>query len=380
MMFQHLGIYSDWVEAARGQRVLFPPASPGLSTRLKLREVLGFDKGAATPLDVRVEDDWKRDGLEGEEVSWSVGYGPRTHAYVLRPADLSGPLPGILALHDHGGFKFYGKEKIADGREDPPAVVVDYRDAYYGNRAYANALAKEGFVVLVHDTFLWGSRRFPLEDMPEGILELTHRIMDAWQGDTSMPAEIQEYNEAAAQHEFLIEKYCALLGTTMAGVVSYEDRVALNYMLSRPDVEAKKVGCIGLSGGGNRSALLLATHEGIRAAVIVGLMSSYAGLLDHNVYNHTWMLFPHGWARYGDWPDIAACRAPMPLLVQYDLEDDLFTREGMQEAHERIAGHYQHAGQPAAYTGQFYPGPHKFDLEMQAAAFAWLKQALGITD
>jgi hypothetical protein len=31
-------------------------------------------------------------------------------------------------------------------------------------------------------------------------------------------------------------------------------------------------------------------------------------------------------------------------------------------------------GQPDAYTGQFYPGPHKFDLEMQSAAFDWLKK------
>jgi dienelactone hydrolase len=155
----------------------------------------------------------------------------------------------------------------------------------------------------------------------------------------------------------------------------YEDRVALNYLLGRPEVDTKNVGCIGLSGGGNRSALLLATHEGIRAAVIVGLMSTYADLLDHNVYSHTWMLFPHGWARYGDWPDIAACRAPLPLLVQYDQEDELFTG-GMQNAHQRLKAHYQNSGHLEAYTGQFYPGYHKFDLDMQAAAFTWLKQTL----
>jgi dienelactone hydrolase len=191
------------------------------------------------------------------------------------------------------------------------------------------------------------------------------------------PPEIQEYNTAAGQHENLVEKYCNLLGTTLAGVVCYEDRVALNYLLSRPEVDTQNVGCIGLSGGGNRSALLLAMHEGIRAAVIVGLMSTYADLLDHNVSIHTWMLFPHGWARCGDWTDIAACRAPLPLLVQYDEDDDLFTPEGMQHAHQRITEHYQKSGVSEAYTGQFYPGSHKFDLEMQAAAFAWLKQTLG---
>jgi dienelactone hydrolase len=173
-----------------------------------------------------------------------------------------------------------------------------------------------------------------------------------------------------------VEKYCNLLGTTLAGVVSHEDRIAVNYLVSRPDVNTQRIGCVGLSGGGNRSALLLATSDHIQAAVIVGLMSTYPGLLDHNVVTHTWMFFPNGWGRVGDWPDVAASRAPMPLLVQYDQEDDLFTPEGMQAAHERITAHYQRAGQAQAYTGQFYPGPHKFDLEMQAAAFDWLKKQL----
>lgn len=376
MQYQHLGIFSDWVEAAKGKRLLYPLAEPGLETRSKLREVLGFCQGPEDPLNAKVERTWESDGLTGEEITWSVGYGPRTHAYLLQPAGIEKPLPGILALHDHGGFKVYGKEKIADGPDAPLPVLSHYRENAYGNRAYANALAKEGFAVLIHDTFLWGSRRFRLEDMPEGVRELARMVMREWQPDGFTPSEVQEYNEAAAQHEYLVEKYCALLGTSMAGVVCYEDRVALNYLLSRPEVDTQHVGCIGLSGGGNRSALLLATHEGIRAAVIVGLMSTYAGLLDHNVYSHTWMLFPHGWARYGDWPDIAASQAPMPLLVQYDQEDDLFTPAGMQNAHQRITEHYQKAGCAEGYTGQFYPGPHKFDLEMQAAAFAWLKQAL----
>jgi hypothetical protein len=48
----------------------------------------------------------------------------------------------------------------------------------------------------------------------------------------------------------------------------------------------------------------------------------------------------------------------------------------MHTAHERIAAHYHRAGYPDAYTGQFYDGPHKFDLAMQQAAFTWLHQRL----
>jgi dienelactone hydrolase len=375
--YQHLGLYSDLVDEARRQQLLFPVAAPGSATRQKLRDVLGFCNGPETPISVRIEHSWEGDGLAGEEVSWSVGYGPRTHAYVLKPAGAKGPLPGIVALHDHGGFKFYGKEKIADGSQPPPPVLRAYRQQYYGGRAWPNALAKEGYVVLAHDVFLWGSRKFPLETMPQRVLDTTKAMLNTFPAEPGVPPEINEYNTAAGEHEHVVAKYCNLLGTGMPGVVAHEDRVATNYLLSRPDVSTDRIACVGLSGGGNRAALLLATHDRIAATVVVGLMTTYEGLLDHNVQTHTWMLFPYGWSRYGDWPDIAACRAPMPLLVQYDLEDDLFTVAGMKAADQKLKLHYSSSGHSAAYVGQFYPGPHKFDLEMQAAAFSWLKDKLG---
>jgi dienelactone hydrolase len=373
--YQHLGVFSDWVQAARDQRPLFPIALPGSETQRRVREVLGFCDGPETPGDIQIEQRWQRDGLTGEEVSWSAGYGPRTHAYVLKPIRANKPLPGIVALHCHGGFKFYGKEKIADAGADPPPVVLEYRKALYAGRAYANDLAQAGFVVLVPDTFLWGSRRFPLEAMPDAIQDITAAVLRASPPEEATPFEIAQYNVASNHHEHWIAKYCNVLGTSLAGVVSHEDRVAANYLLAREDVQPERIGCIGFSGGGNRAALLNATHAQVAATVIVGLMSTYEALLDHNI-SHTWMLFPFGWARYGDWPDLAACRAPSPLLVQYNLADELFTETGMRDADARIEAHYAGAGNPGAYAGQFYPGSHKFDLTMQAEAFAWLKAAL----
>lgn len=374
--YQHLGIFSDLVGEARRQGPLFPLAAPGPQTQARVCEVLGFCRGPETPLEVRVEHRWERDGLVGEEVSWWVGYGPRTHAHVLKPAGADRPLPGVVALHDHGGFKYYGKEKIADGPDPVPAVLSAYRAQYYGGRAYANDLAAEGFIVLVHDTFLWGSRRFPLEAMPEEVRN-AGRVLAQAGGPPAWgaPAEIAEYNAIAALHEHTVAKYCNVLGTSLAGVVSHEDRIAVNYLRSRPDVLPDRVGCLGLSGGGNRAALLNATHDGIAAAAIIGLMSTYEGLLDHNM-SHTWMLFPFGWARHGDWPDLAACRAPSPLLVQYLLDDDLFTEAGMRAADARLRGHFAAVGRAEAYTGRFYPGPHRFDRQMQTDAFAWLREHL----
>lgn len=373
--YRHLGVYSDWVLAADRAHSLYPLAPPGEQTRQRLREVLGFHFETEQPQEVRVERRWRRDGIEGEEVSWSVGYGPRTFAWVLKPEGVKGPLPGVVALHDHGGFKYYGKEKIADGPDPTHPVLLPFREEYYGGRAFANALAREGFVVLVPDVFLWGSRRFPLETIAE-VDPSARELLQRWQSEEHDAELIHRYNAIAAGHEHLVEKYCHLLGTTLAGVVSYEDRVAVNYLRSRPDVQAEAIGCIGLSGGGARSALLQATCDHIRAAVIVGMMCTFAENLDHNVVTHTWMVLPWGWARYGEYPDIAACRAPSPLMVQYDEEDPLFTLKGMRDAHERIAEHYHRAGAPENYVGEFYPGGHKFDLPMQSSAFAWLKSHL----
>jgi dienelactone hydrolase len=212
--------------------------------------------------------------------------------------------------------------------------------------------------------------------MPDQTRALVAASRSLWEPADPAAEEIAEYNAAAGHHEHLVEKYCNLLGTTLAGVVAYEDRVAVNYLASRPDVLPDRIGCAGLSGGGNRATLLVASCDRIAAAAIVGLMSTYEHLLDHNVMSHTWMFFPNGWARHGDWSDLAASRAPMPLLVQYDLDDDLFTPEGMRAADARLSAHYTGVGAPKAYWGEFYPGPHKFDLAMQESAFGWLVQQL----
>jgi hypothetical protein len=88
------------------------------------------------------------------------------------------------------------------------------------------------------------------------------------------------------------------------------------------------------------------------------------------------MLFPAGWSEAGDWPDLAASTAPSPLLVQFLLNDELFTLEGMRNADLRLAATYGRASAPEAHKGEFYPGKHRFDVPMQEAALAWLQSRL----
>mgnify|MGYP000350858009 CR=1 FL=1 len=372
--FAHLGFYSDLVTVLRRSQTLFPLAPPGQRTRRLLLKTLAFAPRPAVPLNIRVVRRWERDGVAGELVTWSVGYGPRTEAWVLRPAGTRGPLPGILALHDHGASKYFGKEKIADGPAATPAALLPFREQCYGGRAFANALAREGFTVLVHDVFLWGSRKFPLRVMAQSAGTPAELFDD--RDPNPSPRKMNIYNRLAVGFEHIITKYLTVIGTTLSGVLSFEDRVAAAYLRQRRDVAAGGIGCVGLSGGALRSALLQATCPHVNAAVIVGLMSTYEGMLDHNIFCHTWAYFPPGWTVHGEWPDIAACRAPSPLMVQYNREDELFTLAGMRAAHRRLRRHYTAAGAPENYVGRFYPGHHKFDLVMQRDAFAWLRRKL----
>jgi hypothetical protein len=166
-LLEHLGEYGDLVDFAASVRPLYP-AGDRLGPA-EVRELIGFPDVAPMPREVRVERRWRRDGVAGEEVSWSVGFGPRTVAWLLRPDGVDGPLPGVLALHGHDAYKYLGKEKIADGPQGvhPDAVVL--REKMYEGRAFANELARRGFAVLCPDVFLWGSRRFDVAAMPPAV-------------------------------------------------------------------------------------------------------------------------------------------------------------------------------------------------------------------
>ena len=374
--YAHLGPFDGLVAAAKAVRPLFgQPPVPGGESRRRANESLRFTIADEQPQDIRIGRAWIAGGVRGEEISWSVGFGPRTEGFVLRPAEGGARLPGVVALHDHGHFKFFGKEKIADGPDGCPAPLAGFRQTYYGGRAYANCLARAGFVVLAHDTFLWGSRKFPLEIMPDRERGLAEAVGATLEQDYAGP-EIVRYNGAALLHEHVVSKYCTVLGTSLAAVIAHEDRVALNVLRMRTDVEPTRIGCVGLSGGGLRAALMRATSDELAACVIVGMMSTYEGLLSDCIAPHTWMLFPNGWSEAGDWPDLAASAAPSPLLVQFLLDDELFTADGMRNADLRLAATYARANAPEAYTGEFYPGPHRFDVPMQEAALAWLQSRL----
>ena len=89
------------------------------------------------------------------------------------------------------------------------------------------------------------------------------------------------------------------------------------------------------------------------------------------------MVYPPGLPRDLDYPEILALAAPAPTLVLSNSGDALFTLPEMERAHRMLAAVYRKAGAEDRHHAAFHAGPHKFDLAMQAEAFAWLDRWLG---
>ncbi len=318
----------------------------------------------------RIVQEWTYDGLSIKELDWQLPYGRPTKALLLKPAGAKKPLPGVLAFHDHGGNKYFGYKKITRTGETEDPLIVAHQKQYYSGLAWANELAKKGYIVLVPDAFAFASRRVMLKDVP---VSLRRGLSD---DDPDNPVHIESYNEWASAHEAIMAKSLFCAGTTWPAVFFAEDRIALDILCSMPDVDAKKIGCAGLSGGGLRTAYMGGLDSRIQCAVCVGFMTTWKDFLLYKSSNHTWMIYIPLLPKELDFPEILGIRAPMPTLVLNNQDDDLYTPEGMKEADGILSAIYTKAGAHDRYACSFYPGPHKFDAAMQAEAFAWFDRWL----
>lgn len=375
-----IGVYGEWAAS-------LAPDPPELSFRresfsaedidswrakadAKTRELIAVDPDVDGPRAV-VRDSYEHDGLLIDEIDWALPSGPPTAAIFLRPSGSHGKLPGILGLHDHSGLKYFGWEKIAAGKRPIHPILLEHRAAHYGGRSWANELAKRGFAVLVHDVFPFASRRIREAEVNPEIRQTV---------DGKEPGSIEEiieYNRWAAAHESIVAKSLFSAGTTWPALYLHEDLAALSYLISREEVDGESVGCCGLSGGGMRTAYLAGLDRRVKAAVCVGFMTTWRDFVLDKAFTHSWMVYAPLLPRYLDFPEIAALRVPQPFFVQNNREDQLFSLPEMERAASILQEVYEKAGVPEQVRIGFYPGPHKFDIEMQEEAFAWLSAHLG---
>ncbi len=357
---------------AHPERKLAPRRSEALA---KIQELVASPPISTVPK-VVVEKKYVYDGLEIEELSWQLPYGRPTKAIFLRPAGINKPLPAVLGLHDHGGNKYFGRDKITVTSDSPNPLMTQHQEHYYEGRAWANELAKRGYAVLVHDVFTFGSRRVHYEDVGETIPRNTFDTKGVQDKELDTPAEIDAYNAWAGEHEHIMSKSLFCAGTTWPGVTLAEDQMALTILSQRPDVDAQRLGCMGLSGGGLRTVYLGGMDQRVKCAVPVGFMTTWDDLLLNKAYTHTWMIYTPLLPNFLEFPEIMGLRTPLPTLVLSNRQDQLFTLPEMQKSDEILREVYRIAKAPDAYKTSFYDGPHKFDQAMQQEAFGWLDRWL----
>ena len=348
--------------------------------------------------DVRVVRTHTFDGLHIEELAWRLPYGPETQAVFLKPAaqpkDHGRPLPAVLALHDHGGIKYFGKRKIVRTVDRLHPFIRDHQQSYYGGVGWANELAKRGYAVLVHDVFPFGSRRVLAADVPGHVVErmmtppLQIREVEPDdvrdlpnRGAYDVPEDepvsaIQAYNAFAAQHESIVAKSLFSAGLTWPGVFLAEDQYALGYLCSRDDVDNTRIGCCGLSGGGLRTDYLAGLDDRIACAVAAGFMSTWRDFVLNVSYTHTWMMYIPLVSRLLDFPEILGSRAPLPSLVLSTRDNPLFSLDEVKRAGEMLEETYRKAGHAESFRLSIHDGPHKFDIPMQTEAFEWFDRWL----
>lgn len=373
-----IGLYGKWAASLNGYKL------PSISYRNKewtdvqkwrnialahLHDRLAIPDIGRMPEPI-VKKQYNYDGLHIEELSWQLPYGRPTDAILLKPENATGRLPGILAFHDHGGNKYFGTRKITRTGDAQHPLMAEHQKLYYGGRAWANEIAKKGHVVLVSDAFPFASRRVMLQDVPENLREGLN------DDNPEDPGNIAAYNSWAGNHESIMAKSLFSAGTTWPGVFFAEDRIALEVLCSRSDVDKERIGCGGLSGGGMRTVFMAGQDPRIKCAVCVGFMTTWKDFLLNKSFTHTWMTYVPILPNELDFPEILGLRVPLPTLVLNDTDDDLYTVPEMNAADKILKEVYAKANHPDRYKCTFYPGEHKFDARMQEEAFDWFDKWL----
>ncbi len=230
-----------------------------------------------------------------------------------------------------------------------PAVLLQSGHTQEGKpepqRLAAN-LALKGFVALTFDPIGQGERE-----------QTYDRQIDAPLAGWS----VNEHIQAGAQS--------ILIGESVARYFIWDAKRALDYLLSRPEVDATRVGAAGCSGGGALTTFIGALDPRLKAVVPACFPNSYR-LLFAGPNPDSEMSFPV-LSRGLDVTDFVELSAPTPYLIQAT-EHDYFTPEGARLVYEEARRWYTLYGAEDKLRLFVGSGPHGTPLESREAIYEWM--------
>jgi dienelactone hydrolase len=290
--------------------------------RETLLDILGGLPDYHGPLNARITGRIEAEGYIIEKVLFESLPAFFVSADVYRPAQ-PGRYPGVLLQSGH----------TQEGKAEPQRLAAN--------------LALKGFVALAFDPIGQGEREQTYDPQLQGPLA-------GW----SVPEHIQ----AGAQS--------IMIGEAAGRYFIWDAMRALDYLISRPDVDTNRIAAAGCSGGGALTTFLAALDSRIKAVVPACYPNSYR-LLFAGPDPDTEMAFPVFLARGLDVADFVELSAPTPWLIQAT-QHDYFTPAGGKMVYEEARRWYQLYG--AEDRVQFFvgPGSHGTPLVSREAVYEWL--------
>jgi dienelactone hydrolase len=263
------------------------------------------------------------------------GAGEELPGWLLIPKNLSARAPAILWNHWHGGEYAVGKSELFQNKHTPEAP--------------GPALAARGYVVMAVDAPGFGERNGVNPD-----------------GEINSSGEMSR------------AKYELWLGRTYWGMLLRDDRIALDYLASRPETDPTRIGAAGISMGATRTWWLMALDERIKAGVAVACLTRYHDLIaNRGLFHHGIYYYVPGMLEHFDTEAVVACAAPRALLCMTGDQDAGSPPSGVLAIAAAAKSAWECLGRPSEFESILYAGVgHAWTPDMWTKAGNWLDQHL----
>lgn len=163
-------------------------------------------------------------------------------------------------------------------------------------------------------------------------------------------------------------------GYTPAGVECWNGVRAIDYLVSRPDVDAKKIAVTGISGGGAATFWIAAADDRVACAVPVSGMSDLESYVKNKVVNgHCDCMFLYNTYQW-DWTTIAALVAPRPMLFANSDNDPIFPMDGNRRIIAKLRKLYAMYDKPELVDDYVSVGGHDYRPDLRIAIFKWINK------
>lgn len=292
------------------------------TVRRKLLELLGGLPDYKGPLNAKVTGQLANDSYTVEKVRYESLPGLYVTANLYRP-NQPGRYPAVLLQAGH----------TQEGKPEDQRIAAN--------------LALKGFVALTFDPIGQGEREQTYSRQLQGPLA-------GW----SVPEHIQLGAQAL------------LIGESSARYFIWDAMRSLDYLASRPDVDATRLGAAGCSGGGALTTFLGALDSRLKAIVPACYPNSYR-LLFSGPDPDPDMSFPRFLASGLDTADLIELSAPTPWLIEAT-EGDYFTPAGARLVYEEAAKWFALYGAQDRIDLFIGPGPHGVPLVSREAIYRWM--------